>query len=101
MVPHVADPHPDAPGTRATFEQTWQAINRTKRAKTATFGGVFLLAVAGSLWVSEVSISQFVEGLPGLIGLHSGDPADYPCRSHRYRYRRVVLGDRSVVEIAA
>ena len=72
MVPHIADLHPDTPGTIATFEQTWQTINRTKRAKVATFGGIFLLAVAGSLWVSEVSISHFVEGLPGLLAYIRG-----------------------------
>ncbi len=71
-MPYIADLHLDTPGTLAAFEQTWRAINRTKRAKTATFGGVFLVAVAGSLWVSEVSITHFIEGLPGLVAYIRG-----------------------------
>ena len=72
MVPHVADPHTGVHGAVATFEQAWRVINRAKRAKTATFGSIFLLAVAGSMWVSEVSISQFVEGLPGFLAYIQG-----------------------------
>ncbi len=69
-MPYIAGLDLETPGTLAAFEQTWRAINRTKRAKTATFGGVFLVAVAGSLWVSEVSITHFIEGLPGLVHCH-------------------------------
>jgi phosphonate transport system permease protein len=72
MVPHIANPHTGVHGTVATFEQTWRVINRAKWAKTAILGSVFLLAVAGSMWVSEVSISQFVEGLPGLVAYIRG-----------------------------
>ena len=43
-----------------------------KRAQTATFGGLFLLAVVGSLWVSEVSVSKIVNGFPGLVAYVAG-----------------------------
>jgi phosphonate transport system permease protein len=72
MLPDVGDPDAGLCKSVTTFEQTWRMIKRAKRAKTAAFGGVFLLAVAGSLWVSEVSISHFVEGLPGLIAYIRG-----------------------------
>jgi phosphonate transport system permease protein len=49
------------------FVQAQRALARARRAQTATFGSLFLLAVAGSLWVSEVSISKVVAGFPGLV----------------------------------
>jgi phosphonate transport system permease protein len=72
MVPHIANPPTGVRGTVATFEQTWRVINRVKWARTAIIGGVFLLAVAGSMWLSEVSISQFIEGLPGFVAYIQG-----------------------------
>jgi phosphonate transport system permease protein len=71
-IPPHGDPDVDVGGTAASFEQTWRVINRAKRVKTATLAGVFLLAMAGSAWVSEVSIGHFVEGLPGLVAYVRG-----------------------------
>jgi phosphonate transport system permease protein len=56
----------------AAFERTCQEIDRTKRVKAITFGSLFLAAIAGSLWVSEVSLAKFVEGFPGLVAYVRG-----------------------------
>jgi phosphonate transport system permease protein len=56
----------------SAFERERQEFNRAKHTKTATFGLLFLLAVSGSLWVSEVSIGKFVEGFPGLVAYIRG-----------------------------
>jgi phosphonate transport system permease protein len=56
----------------AAFERTCQEINRTKRVKAITFGSLFLAAIAGSLWVSEVSLAKFVEGFPGFVAYVRG-----------------------------
>lgn len=49
------------------FERAWREINGAKRRQTATFGALLLMIVAGSMYVSEVSVRKFVEGLPGLL----------------------------------
>jgi phosphonate transport system permease protein len=72
MLRHVGDPDTGVCRSVTNFEETWRASRRAKRAKTAIFGGVFLLALAGSLWVSEVSVSQFIKGLPGLVAYIRG-----------------------------
>jgi phosphonate transport system permease protein len=56
----------------AAFAQAQRALVRARRTQTATFGSLFLLAVAGSLWVSEVSVSKVVTGLPGLVAYVAG-----------------------------
>jgi phosphonate transport system permease protein len=56
----------------AAFERTRRELNRTKHLKAMTFGSLFLAAVAGSLWVSEVSLAKFVEGFPGLVAYIRG-----------------------------
>jgi phosphonate transport system permease protein len=56
----------------AAFAQAQQALVRARRTQTATFGSLFLLAVAGSLWVSEVSVSKVVAGFPGLVAYVAG-----------------------------
>jgi phosphonate transport system permease protein len=53
-------------------ERVRQELNRTKHTKSAIFGILFLLAVASSLWVSEVSVGKFVDGWPGLVGYIQG-----------------------------
>jgi phosphonate transport system permease protein len=50
----------------AVFEKAETALRRKRRQRTLFFGLLFLLAVAGSCRVGEVSISQFIQGLPGL-----------------------------------
>jgi phosphonate transport system permease protein len=72
MANHVAGLSAGADGAVAAFEQARHERNRAKWAKTATFSLLFLLTVAGSLWVSEVSVGKFVEGLPGLIAYIRG-----------------------------
>jgi phosphonate transport system permease protein len=56
----------------AAFAQAQRALVHARRTQTATFGGLFLLAVAGSLWVSEVSVSKVVAGFPGLVAYVAG-----------------------------
>ena len=56
----------------AAFAQAQRALVHARRAQTATFGSLFLLAVAGSLWVSEVSVSKVVTGFPGLVAYVAG-----------------------------
>lgn len=51
----------------AAFEKADLAVRRSKRRRTAFFALAFVLAVAGSCHVGEVSPAQFVEGLPGLF----------------------------------
>jgi phosphonate transport system permease protein len=51
----------------AAFEQAEAALRRTRRQHTFFFVLVFILAVAGSCQVGEVSITGFVQGLPGLF----------------------------------
>lgn len=72
MANHVADLSAGVDGAAAAFEQARHQRNRAKWAKTTVFSILFLLAVAGSLWVSEVSVSKFVEGLPGLVAYIRG-----------------------------
>ena len=56
----------------AAFAQAQRALVHARRTQTATFGSLFLLAVAGSLWVSEVSVSKVVTGFPGLVAYVAG-----------------------------
>jgi phosphonate transport system permease protein len=51
----------------AAFEQARGALARRKRRQALACGSLLLAAVAGSLWVGEVSVGKFVEGLPGLL----------------------------------
>ncbi len=48
------------------FERAEKALRRSRQRRTALFGLAFLLAVATSCHLGEVSISQFIDGLPGL-----------------------------------
>jgi phosphonate transport system permease protein len=59
-------------GAVAAFEQARRELNHAKWATTATLSILFLLAMAGSLWVSEVSLGKLVEGLPGLVAYIRG-----------------------------
>jgi phosphonate transport system permease protein len=56
----------------AAFTRAQRALTHTRRVQTATFGGLCLLAVVGSMWVSEVSLSKVVEGFPGLVAYVAG-----------------------------
>ncbi len=42
-------------------------MRRSRRWRSAVFALLFLLAVAGSCHVGEVSVPQFIDGLPGLF----------------------------------
>jgi phosphonate transport system permease protein len=53
-------------------ERARQELNRTKRMKTALCGLLFLVAVASSWWVSEVSVGKFINGWPGLVAYVQG-----------------------------
>jgi phosphonate transport system permease protein len=72
MTEPVADLHAGVDDAIAAFEHTRRALNRVKRAKTAMFGLLVFLGVAGSLWVSEVSVGKFVEGFPGVLAYIRG-----------------------------
>jgi phosphonate transport system permease protein len=72
MADHVASLNARVDGAVATFERARHERNRANRAKAATFGVLFLLAVVGSLWVSEFNVGKFVEGLPGLAAYIHG-----------------------------
>ncbi len=69
-----ADPEPRAAveDAIAAFERVRQELNRTKRVKIITFGVLFLLMLAGSLFVGEVSVTKFLQGLPGLVDYVGG-----------------------------
>ncbi len=56
----------------AALERARQALNRSKRRYTVTFGLLFLSAVAGSLYVSEVDVAHLAAGLPGLVAYIAG-----------------------------
>jgi phosphonate transport system permease protein len=56
----------------AAFAQAQRALARARRVQTATFGGLFILAVTGSMWLSEVSLSKVMEGWPGLVTYVAG-----------------------------
>jgi phosphonate transport system permease protein len=58
--------------TITAFERTYREIKRTKGMQAIAFGGLFLVAVVGSLWLSEVSVAKFVEGFPGLVAYIHG-----------------------------
>src|SRR5262245_15267069 len=52
--------------------QAQRLLVRARRVQTAMFGGLFLLAVAGSVWLSEVSLNRLLEGFPGLVAYVAG-----------------------------
>ena len=58
--------------TVVAFERAWRQLIRAKRLKSATCGAMFLLAVAASAYVSEVSVTHLAEGLPGLVAYIAG-----------------------------
>jgi phosphonate transport system permease protein len=66
MADHVPTLNARVGGAVTAVERARHELNRANRAKAATFGVLFLLAVVGSLWVSEFNVGKFVEGLPGL-----------------------------------
>jgi phosphonate transport system permease protein len=72
MTDHVAGRSAGVDDAVAALEQARPELNRARRAKTATFGILFLLAVAGSLWVSEVGVGRLVEGFPRLVAYIRG-----------------------------
>jgi phosphonate transport system permease protein len=61
-----------ADDTITAFERTYREVKRAKRLQAIAFGGLFLVAVVGSLWLSEVSVGKFVEGFPGLVAYIHG-----------------------------
>src|SRR5262245_12534317 len=56
----------------AVFLQAQRLLARTRWVQTATFGSLFLLAVAGSVWLSEVSLHELLVGFPGLVAYVAG-----------------------------
>jgi hypothetical protein len=62
----------DADDAVTAFERARQELYRSKRTKTAIFSILFLLALASSLWVSEVSVGKIVDGWPGLVAYIQG-----------------------------
>lgn len=56
----------------AAFARAKRPLVHARRVQTATFGGLFTLAVVGSLWLSEVSLSKVIEGFPGLVAYVAG-----------------------------
>lgn len=56
----------------ATFAWAQRALVRARRVQTVTCGGLFLLAMVGSMWLSEVSLHKVVEGFPGLMAYVAG-----------------------------
>ncbi len=53
--------------TVVVFERAEAELRRSQRRQNLLFVALFILAVAGSSWVGEVSVTLFVEGLPGLF----------------------------------
>lgn len=51
----------------AAFKIAEVELRRTRRRRTALYGCLFVLAVAASAYMGEVSITQFIQGLPGLF----------------------------------
>jgi len=75
---HTGEPAPPRRPTReadeaiVAVEQARRQFTRSTRRYTTTFGLVFLLAVVGSLYVSEVNVAHLAEGLPGLVAYIAG-----------------------------
>jgi len=68
-VPDASDRGRDAV---AAFERARAEMIRSRRTATAIDITLFTLALAGSVWVGEVSIPKFVEGLPGIFNYIAG-----------------------------
>jgi phosphonate transport system permease protein len=51
----------------AAFERAETELRRSRRRRTLLFALLFIMAVAGSCYVGEVSVTQFIQGLPGLF----------------------------------
>src|SRR5215471_15964314 len=56
----------------AAFARAQRQLARARRIQTAAFAGLFSLAVVGSLWLSEVSLTKVIEGFPGLVAYVAG-----------------------------
>jgi phosphonate transport system permease protein len=72
MTQRVVSPLTGANNQVAAFERARQELNRAKRVQTVTWASLFLLGVAGSVWVSEVSLGKLVGGFPGLVSYVQG-----------------------------
>lgn len=59
-------PAPDDPAVHR-FEEARNRLLRDRRGQTLTFAAVFVLALAASVWIGEVSPVVFIEGAPGLF----------------------------------
>lgn len=54
-------------GAVSAFEKAEAELHRSRQRRTVICVIVFILAVAGSCYIGEVSVTQFVDGLPGLF----------------------------------
>jgi phosphonate transport system permease protein len=72
MTHHVVGPLTRVNNQTAAFERARQELNRAKRVQTATWASLFLLAMVGSVWVSEVSVGKLIDGFPGLVAYIQG-----------------------------
>lgn len=54
------------------FERARQELNRAKRVQTVIWASLLLSGVAGSVWVSEVSVGRLIGGFPGLVAYIQG-----------------------------
>jgi phosphonate transport system permease protein len=57
--------NPANPDTLIDFEQRFSEAQQKKRLHTAIGATLFIAAIAASVHIGEVSISTFIEGLPG------------------------------------
>jgi phosphonate transport system permease protein len=57
--------------TYLDFAEAEAAMARERRRASMIFAAVFLLALAGSIHVGEVSVSEFVHGMPGFFNYFS------------------------------
>jgi phosphonate transport system permease protein len=72
MNQHVVRPSAGINDRIAAFERVRQELNRVKRVRTVAWTGLFLLGVAGSVWLSEVNLGKLVGGFPGLVSYIHG-----------------------------
>jgi phosphonate transport system permease protein len=63
----IADEKYQISDALTAFAAAEAALKRKKRRQTTVFAGVFVLVFAFSIYVGEVSIPEFVEGLPGFF----------------------------------
>ena len=66
----MTPPPPSRPTDRdpvAAFESARLQLQRARRGQVITFAVIFILALAGSAYVGEVSIEVLLEGLPGFF----------------------------------